>query len=89
VLAHLLKQHQRGVEWAPCYIASDDDPASEWDVYSWLAQRLGAPVPTAITGKAQNKRCSNARLKTSGYAFQFGDYRAGYADVIDRGARCQ
>lgn len=71
----------------PVYLASDDDPAPKWDVYSYLAERLGLAAP----GKAvlphdadQNKRCRNTRLKQLGYRFIYESYREGYAALLRR-----
>lgn len=71
---------------AACYVASDDAPAGLDEVYAFLAQRLGLPVPP--TGAAPhlravgNKRLRNARLRDSGFAFAFPDFRAGYAALL-------
>ena len=70
-----------GEELEPVYLASDDDPAPKWDVFNYLARMLDVEPP----GKAilphnadQNKRCSNRRLKQSGYEFSYKSYREGY-----------
>ncbi len=50
VLAFLLEQCLAGKTLDQCYLASDDDPASMWEVMSWLAERLHCPPPTARDG---------------------------------------
>ena len=84
-LAHLMKME------APdeIYIGVDDVPADRRKVLIWLAERLGAPHPretsvaeTPSARAATNKRCSNARLKASGYRFLYPSYREGYAEMI-------
>ena len=69
------------------YIGVDDAPVEECEVMEWLAERLDAPAPRrarAGAGAAQGsgKRCSNARLRASGYRFRYPTYREGYAAVL-------
>lgn len=87
VLAFLLAQRLAGVALNNCYLASDDNPATMWEVISWLAEQLNCPAPTvkSIEGIAdQNKRCQNQRLKALGYVFRYPDYQAGYGELIKR-----
>ena len=50
----------------------------------WIAGRLGLPAParsgsdTVVAGK----RCRNARLVASGYAFEYPGFRDGYGAMI-------
>ena len=70
----------------PIYLASDDDPATKWDVFNHLADKLGTGRPDKEIlphGSDQNKRCSNRRLKQLGYEFIYKSYREGY-DFIER-----
>ncbi len=84
-LAHLMKVDAP----AEVYVGVDDEPADRRKVLIWLAERLGVPHPREIGGgetpsarAATNKRCSNARLKSSGYRFLYPSYREGYAEMI-------
>ncbi|MGH7858881.1 MAG: SDR family oxidoreductase, partial [Candidatus Binatia bacterium] len=84
VLRHLLDL--RAPE--PLYVAVDDEPASQCEVYRWIAARIGAPAPRAEPGarpRRNNKRCRNARLHASGYVFRYPTYREGYGSLIDAG----
>ena len=83
VLAHLIGRGQ--VDDA--YIGVDDAPVEECEVLEWLAARLGAPAPRRIAdgsgeSRASGKRCSNARLRASGYRFRYPTFREGYAAVL-------
>ena len=85
-LAHLMKMDAP----AEMYLGVDDEPAERRKVLIWLAERLGVPHPREIGGgeapsarAATNKRCSNARLKSSGYRFLYPSYREGYAEMIE------
>lgn len=85
LLAFLLQQDARGTPLEPVYLGVDDDPASEETVCGWLAGQLHAPAPvpqTATTAAAQNKRCSNARIRALGYRLIHPDFRSGYRAVL-------
>lgn len=89
VLAHLLRLGSP----APVYVGVDDEPADRRVVIEWLAQRLGVPAPRAAprpdagasTPPPRGKRCSNRRLRASGYMLRFPTFREGYADLLARG----
>ena len=86
VLVFLLEQRLAGVVLNSCYLASDDDPATMWDVMTWLTQQLQCPAPTEKTEASEhemNKRCNNSRLKALGYQFLFPSYKEGYQALID------
>ena len=85
VLAHLIAGDSTCDD---VYIGVDDAPVEECEVLEWLAERLGAPAPrrrrAAEVQAAQEsgKRCSNARLRASGYRFRYPTWREGYAAVL-------
>ena len=65
----------------PVYLAVDDEPASLCEVYRHVAALVGSAEPGTgpfARRTRSNKRCSNERLKASGYAFSFPTYREGY-----------
>lgn len=68
----------------PIYLASDDDPAPKWEVFDFLAGKLGVQRPgkeIMPQDSEQNKRCSNTRLRLLGYDFEYRSYRQGYGPV--------
>ncbi len=70
----------------PIYVGVDDEPSPICDVYSYVAQLLGVPEPEVdptLTAPRSNKRCSNRRLWTSGYRFEFPTFREGYRALVD------
>jgi len=79
-LAHLLRLERA----ERIYVGVDDEPAPKHEVVSWLANRLGTNVPPATTSSTHGsgKRCSNARLRASGYVFRFPSYREGYSAML-------
>jgi nucleoside-diphosphate-sugar epimerase len=71
------------------YLGVDDEPAPLCEVLGWLAQRLGVAGPqVADAGDAAqqlrggSKRCSNARLRASGFEFLYPGYRQGYEAML-------
>lgn len=79
---HLAKRGAQGV-----WNVTDDEPAPPQDVVAFACTLAGLPLPpeqdfatAELTPMArsfygENKRVSNARLRASGYAFQFPNYR--------------
>ncbi len=65
------------------YNAADDAPATHLDYYRWLAERTGkplppfGPVPTTRKRGLTDKRVSNAKLRATGWAPKYPDFRAG------------
>lgn len=85
VLAFLLAKKIAGVALANYYLASDNDPAQQYEVMTWLAQQLSCPAPTIkpkIKNDTLNKRCNNQRLQALGYQFIYPSYKDGYGYEI-------
>lgn len=69
------------------FLGVDDAPSEECEVMSWLAKRLGAASPPrdAAPGSPRgNKRCSNARLRESGFELLYPTYREGYGAMVEK-----
>jgi len=83
-LLHLLQLENP----APLYIGVDDEPCDLNVVLTWLAETLGAPpLHTSDAGgsgreRGGNKRCSNQRLRQSGYQLSYPSFREGYGALI-------
>lgn len=78
-LLHLLDLPQR----ERLYLASDDCPALQHEVETWLAQKLGVNAPEeSVSPMPGNRRCRNALLRASGYELGYPDYRAGYSAMM-------
>lgn len=84
VLRHLLALDAP----ASVYMGVDCEPSPQCVVMDWLAERLEAPRPmrdaTAQRNRGGNKRCSNARLRESGYRFAYPTFREGYSQVLSQ-----
>lgn len=78
-------------EAADTYVVVDDHPADEREVLAFLAARLGVPLPPPSDGDRApgargSKRCRNARLRATGFAFRYPSYQEGYAALLGQGA---
>jgi len=79
VLHHLLRSE--AVD--ELYVGSDDEPVTMAEVVRWMSERLGVPCPSETDSPRRNKRCRNARLRSTGYRFAFPSFREGYAPMIE------
>ncbi|WP_347332559.1 SDR family oxidoreductase [Marinimicrobium locisalis] len=83
VMAHLIERHRLGEKVAPLYLASDCEPAPMAEVVNWLSMHLKVDeAKFAPDQGGQGKRCSNRRLRDTGYEFLYPDYRAGYKALL-------
>lgn len=67
------------------YVGVDDEPSPICDVYRYVANLIGAPEPTvdpSARPERSNKRCSNRRIRASGFDFRFPSYREGYRAIL-------
>lgn len=85
VLAYLSQKAMGGEPIDELYLATDDEPATLFDLLEWMKDRIGEVDPDhdmpEVTRRA-NRRCSNARLKSLGYEFKFSNYREGYDRLL-------
>ena len=77
----------------PIYLGVDHEPATPHTIAEWLytqpGARFGGTVPpnrgTTQRSTRTNKRCSNARLVSSGYSFRYPTFREGFAALLSGG----
>lgn len=83
---------ERGVP-GEIYNAVDDEPVSQLEFFSWLAGKLGRPLPPVVTPEAvvsrkrgiTNKRVSNHKLRSAlGCELKYPTFREGYSAEIAR-----
>jgi nucleoside-diphosphate-sugar epimerase len=79
-------------------VVVDDEPVEKWAFADWLADQCGRAKPAKQTKADRlaadelsdaarrriqtSKRCSNDRLRASGYDLTYPTFREGYADAI-------
>jgi len=65
------------------YVAVDDEPVDRHDLSRWLAEFTGREPGTLVDAvERSNKRCSNERLRGTGWAPAYPTYREGYAAIL-------
>ncbi len=64
------------------YLGSDDEPVTTASVVTWLGEELGVSAPPIAVTERLNKRCTNARLRNTGYRFEYPTFREGYWPVV-------
>lgn len=82
MIVHLATMEQ---EPDAVYLGVDDDPAEYGDVLRFLAAELQLPAPPvgpASDGGAGDKRCSNRRLRSTGFTFAYPSFREGYRAIL-------
>jgi nucleoside-diphosphate-sugar epimerase len=72
------------------YLGVDEEPVVRAQLYAWMAQRTGEPLPEPGPGPSGrtigNKRCRNATLKALGYVWRYPTYREGLPTLMTTGA---
>ncbi|MEZ5530676.1 MAG: sugar nucleotide-binding protein [Porticoccaceae bacterium] len=91
VLVHLLGKWREGEVLQPLYLATDDEPVPLYEVHRWLAEQMGLAGKLPKAGDAArsmpggNRRCSNRRLRDSGFRFRYPTFREGYRVLLEKG----
>lgn len=79
VCAHVLQLPKP----ADCYVGTDSTPLPTSQLYTHIAQLLGAPAPTLDSSLAyDSKHFSNQRLLSSGFDFLYPETLVGYQSLI-------
>ena len=81
-LLHLMHLDAAGTPIEPLYLASDSSPVKYLSLIQWLSDARQLPLNThlpAVKKRINSKRCSNARLKQSGFEFTYDTYQAGFS----------
>lgn len=81
-IAFLVEQPEQR---ADLYLLSDDEPVMQYEIYQWLARQLDVEVSSSVKpgpGPRGSKRCNNARVRSTGFAFHYPTYRDGYKTIL-------
>ncbi len=66
-----------------CYIGTDDMPALLYEILTWMTKMLNIePLKVKVSETIVGKRLSNQRMRKSGFALRYPDYKAGYSEVL-------
>jgi nucleoside-diphosphate-sugar epimerase len=65
------------------YVAVDNEPVHRHDLARWMSERVGRPHGELVDEtRTPNKRCSNERLRSTGWTPEYPTYREGYAPLL-------
>jgi dTDP-4-dehydrorhamnose reductase len=65
-----------------CYIVTDSNPVSQFEVLCWIAEKMNIKTEIIVPAIQGGKRLSNCRLLATGFKLQYPDYRAGYSALL-------
>lgn len=77
----LIQQVLVGDTPQPCYIVTDSQPVTQYEVLNWIAAKLGV-APQIIPAVAGGKRLSNQAMLATGFQLQYPTYQAGYQSLL-------
>jgi nucleoside-diphosphate-sugar epimerase len=81
-VSHLIDLRQRQ-SLSACYLVTDDQPASQYEVLAWLAQHMGLEVTCKMPSNIiHGKRLSNRLLQATGFRLKYPSYKQGYASLL-------
>ncbi len=73
------------------YLAVDNQPVLQNEVYTWLAEQLQVNLPeikssnsTPAHNLRAHKRCCNKRLCDTEFTFLYPDYKSGYTEMLKK-----
>lgn len=65
------------------YVAVDDEPVERHELARWMSEQTGRQHGELIDEtRSPNKRCSNDRLRSTGWEPEYPTYRDGYAPLL-------
>ena len=65
------------------YVAVDDEPVDRHELARWMSERVGRPHGELVDEtRSPNKRCSNERLRSTGWTPEYPTYREGYVSLL-------
>ncbi|MEI8363739.1 MAG: hypothetical protein WCG35_11055, partial [Betaproteobacteria bacterium] len=80
---------------AACYIVTDSKPTSQYEVLSWIADKLQVTIPADMRTNIQaamqalnqtpnqaGKRLSNKAMLATGFSLQYPDFQIGYQALL-------
>jgi len=88
VLVHLLEKLYRKESLESLYLATDNLPVLGSEMQRQLAVKMGLDLPAESeigrVSELAGRRCSNQRLRDSGYRFRYSDWKAGYSVLLSK-----
>jgi nucleoside-diphosphate-sugar epimerase len=80
-IVFLIQQVLAGTTPQACYVVTDSQPVTQYEVLNWIAAKLGV-APQTIPAAAGGKRLSNQAMLATGFQLQYPTYQAGYQALL-------
>ncbi|MDO9050772.1 MAG: SDR family oxidoreductase [Methylotenera sp.] len=80
-IVFLIQQVLAGITPQACYVVTDSQPVTQYEVLNWIAAKLGV-APQTIPAAAEGKRLSNQAMLATGFQLQYPTYQAGYQALL-------
>lgn len=86
-MVFLVQQVLAGKNIKDCYIVTDSMPVLQYEVLFWLANQLNIKLPKTLSLNQSpsvegGKRLNNQTMLSTGFRFQYPDYKAGYQALL-------
>lgn len=82
-ISHCVEMVFQNVVPEPLYLVTDSQPATQYEVLTWLAESQGVKCDHVVIPPVNGgKRYSNKRMLASGYRLIYPDYMAGYGALL-------
>ena len=81
-IVFLVKQVFASKPIEACYIVTDSQPSSQYDVLTWIANQMQIKVSVKAPPIEGGKRLNNQAMLRTGYQLQYVDFKVGYLALL-------
>ncbi len=81
-IVFLIAQAMAGGVLADCYIVTDSQPVTQYEVLNWIAEKSGVEPAKTVPIAEGGKRLANKALLATGFRLQYPDYQTGYQALL-------
>ena len=81
-IVHLIQMLLNGKTIQECYVVTDNNPVSQYEVLLWIALQMGIEIEDGKPKVEGGKRMSNQRMLATGFCLKYPDYKTGYAKML-------
>jgi nucleoside-diphosphate-sugar epimerase len=81
-IVHLIQMILNAQPIEDCYVLTDSNPVSQYEVLHWIAAQMGIEFTGATPEVVGGKRMSNQRMLSTGFCLKHPDYKIGYSAML-------
>lgn len=82
-IVHLIKRLLIGGTAQDCYVVTDSNPVSQYEVLHWMTAQMGMEASSGVPEIVGGKRMSNQRMLSTGFSLKYPDYQVGYLAMLN------